>query len=166
MSAQRYSFLLPCLLVTLLASCGFQLRGELRLPAALKEIRVEVVDPYTAIDDHLEDALRRAGARIVEAADGPSASLRVTALTQVRNPLSVDAAGRAQEYELVYSADFKLVGPDGKDVVPNQHIDLRRDYLFDTARALGNRAEEDLVMAELQRDMADAILRRIDVALR
>lgn len=149
-----------------LAGCGFQLRQELKLPASLHVIRVEIVDPYTAIDGYLEEALKRAGASVVMTADTPSARLRISSLSQARNPLSVDAAGRAQEYELVYSAEFDVVDAENQQVVPKQRIDLRRDYLFDTARALGNRAEEDLVLAELQRDMADAILRRIDVALR
>ncbi|MBN8426783.1 MAG: hypothetical protein J0L65_04860 [Xanthomonadales bacterium] len=149
-----------------LAGCGFQLRQELKLPASLHVIRVEIVDPYTAIDGYLEEALKRAGASVVMTADTPSARLRISSLSQARNPLSVDAAGRAQEYELVYSAEFDVVDAENQQVVPKQRIDLRRDYLFDTARALGNRAEEDLVLAELQRDMADAILRRVDVALR
>jgi LPS-assembly lipoprotein len=150
----------------MLAACGFQLRQELKLPASLHVIRVEIVDPYTAIDGYLEEALKRAGANVVMTADTPSARLRISSLSQARNPLSVDAAGRAQEYELVYSAEFDVVDAENQQVVPKQRIDLRRDYLFDTARALGNRAEEDLVLAELQRDMADAILRRVDVALR
>ena len=149
-----------------LAGCGFQLRQELKLPASLHVIRVEIVDPYTAIDGYLEEALKRAGASVVMTAETPSARLRISSLSQARNPLSVDAAGRAQEYELVYSAEFDVVDAENQQVVPKQRIDLRRDYLFDTARALGNRAEEDLVLAELQRDMADAILRRVDVALR
>ena len=149
-----------------LAGCGFQLRQELKPPASLHVIRVEIVDPYTAIDGYLEEALKRAGASVVMTADTPSARLRISSLSQARNPLSVDAAGRAQEYELVYSAEFDVVDAENQQVVPKQRIDLRRDYLFDTARALGNRAEEDLVLAELQRDMADAILRRVDVALR
>lgn len=152
--------------ILLLAGCGFQLRQELKLPASLHVIRVEIVDPYTAIDGYLEEALKRAGASVVMTADTPSARLRISSLSQARNPLSVDAAGRAQEYELVYSAEFDVVDAENQQVVPKQRIDLRRDYLFDTARALGNRAEEDLVLAELQRDMADAILRRVDVALR
>jgi LPS-assembly lipoprotein len=150
----------------MLSACGFQLRQELKLPASLQVIRVEIVDPYTAIDGYLEEALKRAGASVVMTADTPSARLRISSLSQARNPLSVDAAGRAQEYELVYSAEFDVVDAENQQVVPKQRIDLRRDYLFDTARALGNRAEEDLVLAELQRDMADAILRRVDVALR
>ena len=152
--------------ILLLAGCGFQLRQELKLPASLRVIRVEIVDPYTAIDGYLEEALKRAGASVAMTADTPSARLRISSLSQARNPLSVDAAGRAQEYELVYSAEFDVVDAENQQVVPKQRIDLRRDYLFDTARALGNRAEEDLVLAELQRDMADAILRRVDVALR
>lgn len=44
-------------------------------------------------------------------------------LAETRNPLSVDAAGRTQEYELVYSAEITLTDADGKWSYP-QHIEL------------------------------------------
>ena len=112
-----------------LAGCGFQLRQELKLPASLHVIRVEIVDPYTAIDGYLEEALKRAGASVVMTADTPSARLRISSLSQARNPLSVDAAGRAQEYELVYSAEFDVVDAENQQVVPKQRIDLRGQHL-------------------------------------
>mgnify|MGYP000911890395 CR=1 FL=1 len=47
-----------------------------------------------------------------------------------------------------------------------QRIELRRDYLFDTAQAQGTSNEEELMRAELHRELVQSILRRIDSALR
>lgn len=149
-----------------LAACGFQLREEVRLPERLTVLRVVGVDPLSPLGLELEASLRRAGANIVEDPAQTAAMLRIENLQERRTPLTVDAAGRAQEYEIAQSAQVSLLDPDGAIVMPTQRIELRRDYLFDTAQAQGTTNEEELMRAELQRELVLAILRRIDSALR
>lgn len=162
--ALRAAFVL--LLCGLLAACGFRLREEVRLPEALKQLRLAEVDPYSALGRDLEAALVRAGAQLVTDPAQPAAVLRVAGLAERRSPLTVDAAGRAQEFEIVLSAEVSLIDPAGAIVMPAQSIELRRDYLFDTAQAQGTSNEEELMREELQRELVQAILRRIDSALR
>lgn len=157
--------LLPLLLLILLAtSCGFRPRAQLTLPPELASLRVQGADPYSPLQRNLEQALRRAGATLV---DRPgSAVLRVSRNRIDRLPLSVGDTGRVQEYLMRYSVEFELVGPGGDVVLPSQSVVLERDYSFDTFQALGTPGEEELVKAELERDMVQAILRRIDAATR
>lgn len=155
--------LLAC---ALLAACGFRLREEVRLPPELSTLRLAQVDPRSDFGRELTAALRRAGATVLEAGEQPAATLRVDQLRERRTPLTVDAAGRAQEFELVLSAEVSLLDAGGVVAVPPQALELRRDYLFDTAAAQGTSNEEELMRAELQREMVQAILRRIDAALR
>jgi LPS-assembly lipoprotein len=154
------------LLLTLAtAGCGFQLRQQLSLPPSLASLRVETADPYSPLQRNLEQALRRAGATLSETA-GESAVLRVFSSRMDRLPLSVGDTGRVQEYLLRYEVEFELVAAASQSVLPRQKITLERDYTFDTAQALGTPGEEELVKAELERDMVQAILRRIDAATR
>lgn len=51
-------------------------------------------------------------------------------------------------------------------MVPRQDVELERDYSFDTIQAQGTPGEEEVVRAELERDMVQAILRRVDAVLR
>jgi len=150
----------------LLAACGFKLREEVRLPERLTVLRVVGVDPLSPLGLELEASLRRAGATLVEDPAQTAAMLRIENLQERRTPLTVDAAGRAQEYEIEQSAQVSLLDPEGAIVMPVQRIELRRDYLFDTAQAQGTTNEEELMRAELQRELVLAILRRIDSALR
>jgi len=160
---QRMSLMLLCLL---LAACGFQLREDVRLPDNLKTLRLAQVDPYSPIGRDLQAALERAGASIVDDPAVPASVLRIDKLAERRSPLTVDAAGRAQEFEIVLSAEISLVDAQGVIVMPAQTLELRRDYLFDTAQAQGSSNEEELMREELQRELVQAILRRIDSALR
>ena len=157
--------LLPLLLVLLCAGCGFQLRQSIALPEAFRTLRVETIDTYSPLQRNLEQALRQAGATLVETA-GSSAVLRVSQQRIDRLPLSVGDTGRVQEYLMRYTVEFELVDGAGAVVLPRQKVELDRDYTFDTQQALGTPGEEEIVKAELERDMVQTILRRIDAATR
>lgn len=156
---------LTLVLVLLLSACGFQLRQQIALPAHLAAIRVAGADPYSPLQRNLEQALRRAGARLVEG-DAPSAVLRVFVQRMDRLPLSVGDTGRVQEFLMRYRVEFELVDAAGKALLPRQALELERDYTFDTLQALGTPGEEEVVRAELERDMVQALLRRIDAVSR
>ena len=55
---------------------------------------------------------------------------------------------------------------NGKDVVPQQVIELSRDYIAPASDSRGKASERELLARELRRDMSAAILRRIDAASR
>lgn len=161
----RLNRLLLLALLFALSACGFQLRQQVDLPARLATLRIEGVDPYSPLQRNLEQALRRAGARIAETAEG-NGVLRVFTQRIDRLPLSVGDTGRVQEYLMRYTVDFELLDSSGAVVLPRQLIELDRDYTFDTQQALGTPGEEEIVKAELERDMVATILRRIDAAVR
>jgi LPS-assembly lipoprotein len=49
-------------------------------------------------------------------------------------------------------------------VVPQQAVELGRDYLAPAVDSIGKASERELLVRELRRDMAAAILRRVDAA--
>lgn len=159
--------LLTSLLIAslVLSACGFQLRRDIALPASLSTIRVAVADPYSPLQRNLEGSLRRSGATVVDTATG-TATLRVFRNSLQRLPLSVGDTGRVQEYLMRYEVEFELADASGLVVVPRQEVELERDYSFDTIQAQGTPGEEEVVRAELEREMVQSILRRIDAVLR
>ena len=152
-------------IVLLLSACGFKLRQDIALPANLSTLRVDVADTYSPLQRNLEQAMRRAGANVVATAQGV-AVLRVFSNRLDRLPLSVGDTGRVQEYLMRYEVEFELVDGTGAAVLPRQSVILERDYTFDTLQAIGTPGEEEVVKAELERDMVQAILRRIEAAAR
>jgi LPS-assembly lipoprotein len=157
--------LFAALLLSLLGGCGFKLREEIALPPGLATLRVDVADTYSPLQRNLEQAMRRAGAQIATKAQGV-AVLRVFSNRMDRLPLSVGDTGRVQEYLMKYEVEFELVDAAGTAVLPRQSVVLERDYNFDTFQAIGTPGEEELVKAELERDMVQAIARRIEATAR
>ena len=64
-----------------------------------------------------------------------------------------------------YEVTMQLTDANGEVVVPKQDIQLERAYQFETLQAQGTPGEEEVVRAELERDMTQAILRRISAAV-
>lgn len=152
--------------LSLLAACGFKLREQVSLPSNLATLRIETGDPFSPLQRDLEQALRRAGATIVETPTEGAAVLRIFASRIDRLPLSVGDTGRVAEFLLRYTVEFELLDAAAQVVLPRQSIEMDRDYTFDTEQALGTPGEEELVRAELERDMVQTLLRRIDAATR
>ena len=158
----------PLLLICLLAvlsACGFHPRARLALADELGPVKVVTSDPYSPLAYGLATALERAGAEPADAAADAS-TLYVRAERLETRPLSVDRQAQVREYESRYVVKFELRDAAGKVRVPLQEIALSREYTYDALAPGGSPQEQELLQAELRRDMQAAILRRIDVVLR
>ena len=159
------SRLLPLLLAILVLSlpaCGFHLRAPLQLPPDLAGVQIIARDPYSPLAQTLTRSLERAGLEVPERHGEGVAVLRILAERWDSQAISVDQFGRAQEYSLRYAAVFKLDDPDGNELVPEQVIELSREYVSLPNNATGSESEREMLARELERDMAAAVLRRID----
>lgn len=154
-------------LVLALAACGFHLRGALQLPPDLGPVIVKTPDPYSPLGDALAEALQRAGATpAAEGTTSGTAMLQIISEKWGNTPLSVDAFGRAQEYTLHYAVFFRLLRADGSELVPQQGLELTRDYVSSPVRSAGTQSEREILANELRRDMVGSILRRINAVVR
>lgn len=159
---RRASILVSLLLLT---ACGFHPRAQLELPASIGPVAVQTADPYSPLGLELATALERAG--VAAAVEGqPSAALRIGAENWRTVPLSVDQFARVREYVTRYRVDFDVTDATGASLVPNQSIELSREYSYDINASAGSPAEQELIQRELRRDMQAAILRRLDIVLR
>jgi LPS-assembly lipoprotein len=162
MIPSRHSFALVAMLALPLAACGFHLRREAQLPPSMQRMHIEIADASSALAKGLAKALPRSGVQVVDAAGSDTAVMKVSENTFSTDVLSVGGNARATEYSLRYHVEFAVDDAAGTAIVPNQTIDLSRDFTFDASQALGVAAETDLLAKELQQDMVQAILRRIE----
>lgn len=153
-------------LVAALSACGFQLRDALELPPDLDPVMVKSPDRYSPLADSLAQSLARAGAVPAEPGEPAPAVLDILAERWGDTPISVDSRGRAQEFSLRYAVVFELRNGDGTALVPQQSIELSRDYISVPSDAIGTEGERDILVRELRREMSAAVLRRIGAASR
>lgn len=157
---------LATLLLLGLTACGFHLRDALLLPPDLGPLRVAARDPDSALAMALQQSLARAGATMAADDASDAAALNVVGERWGNTPISVDQFGRAQEFTLRYAVIFNLRRADGSDLVPQQAIELSRDYISVPTRSIGTEGEREILARELRRDMVSSILRRVDAVSR
>ncbi|HEY1035623.1 MAG TPA: LPS assembly lipoprotein LptE [Pseudoxanthomonas sp.] len=171
-------FRLPLLLVALvlLAGCGFHLRNQIALPADLGPVRVVGASTsYSALVTSLSRGLQAAGATLASQigeedptanAGAEVATLRVMSERWGDLPIAVDQFGRAQEFSLRYAVVFAFTKADGTELVPQQVVELSRDYVSPPQNSTGTTTEREVLADELRREMAASILRRVDGVVR
>ena len=144
------------------AGCGFHLRKEANLPPSMQKVHIQIADPNSLLAKDLAKALPRSGVQVVDAVEPDVAVMNISANAFSTDVLSVGGNARATEYSLRYHVELEVQDAAGTALLPKQTIELARDFTFDASQALGVSAEIDLLTQELQRDMTQTILRRLE----
>jgi LPS-assembly lipoprotein len=149
-------------LAAILASCGFHLRG-----AATYSFQTVYVN--AGASPPLGTALRRAladtgSAKVVDAAKDAQVILDIVSVVDDKEVLSLSQSGAVREYELVKRVSFRVHDNDGIDWLPPGEISLRRSYSFNETEALAREAQEQRLLREMQQDVVQQLVRRLQAA--
>jgi LPS-assembly lipoprotein len=158
-SASRTTAVLG-LAAQLLAGCGFHLAGSAPLPAALTRPYLTVQNPYSEFAREMKAVLQGAGAQLASGDSTASATIDVTRDQFDRRVLSVSARNTPTEYEVTYTVVFAVQQGD-KEILAPQTITLSRQYSFDETALLAKDREENLLRADMARNLASMAMRRL-----
>lgn len=150
------------LLVLGLSACGFQLRGDARLPQAMAQTWLDMPDRNSSFARELSLRLRSSGVQLLNEPDEGSAVLRIHAEQLRSEPLTISGQARVREFVLVFDLDFELLGADGEPLVARETLRLTREYSFDEQAILAATREEEFLRAELRQAMASRLMRRLE----
>lgn len=149
-----------------LSACGFHMRGEVRLPPGMQRVHVQIADPYSPLLRDLEAALARSGAKVENAAGDGVAEIAIPAISLAPIVRSVGANAFVNEFSMVYHVEMQITDANGKTLMPRSVIEHSREFTFDQTQAIGTSAEQDEIKKEMERDMVQALLRKIEAAER
>jgi len=149
-----------------LSACGFQMRGEVHLPPGMQRVHVQIADPYSPLSRDLEAALARSGVKVENAASEGIAEIAIPAISLAPIVRSVGANAFVNEFSMVYHVEMQITDANGKALMPRTVIEHSRQFTFDQTQAIGTSAEQDEIKKEMERDMVQALLRKIEAASR
>lgn len=162
--ARRLFQVLPLLATTLvLGACGFHLRENATLPPAMQRVHI-AVNGGGEFERHLARALQTSGATVEDAGGPGVAELRVPVAAFSTETLSAGGYVRVTEYAVHYQVQFDVLGSDGQVLVPQQRIDMSRNYSYDAGNTVGNASQVEEIQRSLNDDMVQAILFRLQAA--
>ncbi len=147
---------------SLLAGCGFQLRGARPLP--FKSVYLGMYQ-YSELAAAIRREIRANGGTVI--AEKPEdAEVRLEVLADLKDKiiLALNTQGRVREYQLRQRFAFRLVSKSGQEVMPSTDILLRRDLAFDDTQLLAKQQEEILLYRDMQNDLVQQLMRRLAAA--
>jgi len=159
MTPRALAVIIPCLL---LVACGFQLRGEARLPAAMDRTWLQVADASSAFVRELGRHLEANGVELVDEPGDQAATLQVYTEQMRREPLTITGQARVREFLLMFDVEFELRDGEGNVLIERERLQLTRDYSFDEQEILAAQREQEFLENDLRRAMTMRLLRRLE----
>ena len=134
----KLNIIIISILLTL-SACGYSMRGSINIPSSIKSISV-TSGQYSELVDILNSSLNSSNIKSSISVDDNMYRIVILSETFNRRQLSINSAGRVNEYELIYSVNFELKIPNKKSI--KDRIILYRDYSFDENNVMGNSDRE------------------------
>ena len=153
------------ILLTILAGCGFQLRGQAELPPELAVVHIHSIQgigmPPGVLSRRLQTVLVGSGVNVVR--DPAQATATITILNEGsgRRAVAADRFDIKRSYFLVYSVAWQVTLANGKSLIPAETITTNRNLLFDENRVLGFEAAQESLVDSMADELAWQIIRRL-----
>lgn len=149
------------IMALLLASCGFQLRGQAALP--FESIYVQTDGP-SSFASQLARAVRAGSqTRVTDNPQDAQVTLQIIAEGRERAILSLSGSGRVREITLRYRVSYRLYDRKNKEHIPPSEILLRRDLSYSDTDVIAKEQEEALLYRDMQSDAVQQLVRRLQV---
>ncbi len=154
--------LLLGLLASSLSACGFRLRGARPLPFAA----LHVTGPVSS--ELVREIRRRVEAsgqtRVVANRADADAILDLIGSGREKNIIGLSGSGKVREYEFRQGLRFRLLGRNGRELIPETALATTREATWDDSAILAKEQEEALLFADMEQELVRQMMRRLEAA--
>ena len=158
---------IPLLIILImLQGCGFHLRGSANLPTSINPLIINGLRQFDDLRIELVQILTSNGIQVTEERKEANAMLNITGHKVKSRTLSVDRKGKVIEIEISESAQFDMIDPSKKTLVPTQHVTVTRSYVHTEDQMLGKQREQDIYRKEMRQELASRIVKLLEAQLR
>jgi LPS-assembly lipoprotein len=147
------------IMISLISSCGFHLRGDIVLPALYERVHIITVG-NAVVSKPLAQALTNIGSQMVNSPEGATAVLTLLSAGTQRKALNV-GGGTIREYELQLNVSFVVQNSKGVQLADNQTISVIRNFRNNVNDVLAKDNEEQVIRQEMIQPAVFQILRRM-----
>ncbi len=145
-----------------LSGCGFKMRGKAQLPPEMSHTRLIIDDEYSIFARRVQALLEQAGVEFVST-EKATARLEIPQSKVVTEVLTIGDNARVREYRISHTVKFRVVGKDGKDIIPLQTIRQTREISFDEQQILSVSREQEYVKQDLANTLSRLLVSRLEV---
>lgn len=153
------------LLILTLSACGWHLRGssaggdKLAMTAPL-DLVIETNDDHTPLMDAIRQALPAYRINEQKSATANSLNLMLGQEKMDKRTAGVGSDALTSAYEIILSIEYSVSNANGVITPRNTRASLSRSYDYNVNNANSAAQEEELILQEMRRELAQSILRR------
>ena len=155
------NLLVVALFTSLVAGCGWHLRGKGMIPEGLDSLYVVSRDPDGKLSRDLSRALTSAGVEVPASSAEAGFTLVILRERSMVRVATVNEKARVSEQELTEQAEFTILDQEGATVLPKSLVSVERIFEYDEDNVLATQDERDLIRTEMRRDLINQILNRL-----
>lgn len=145
----------------LLSACGFHLRGQAPVPAALQPLFLACNEPVPAqLCQILRRQLTDSGVTLNTMAAGAT-QLQITQLKEELRTTAITSTAVAAEYDLRLRLRVDLISARSIPLLAGADVAASQIYRYDETNVLAKRREEDSLRQNLYRQLADQVIFRL-----
>lgn len=165
----RVSMLKFCLLPLIiysLSGCGFHLRGDLCLPAALQTLSICPDLPFDPFQRILRRSLRDNQVRVVENRNCPT-PYNILSLTHQgfsERAIAYGSDVQINRILLQYKVEYQITDPDGNVILDCNVVQVERELTINPNAVLATEHDRLRVQNELYNDAAIQLIRQLSFA--
>lgn len=146
-----------------LSGCGYHIRGNIELPQGMENIYVEAAS--APLQQEIQKALKSSQGKLVSSPTDAGTVIKFAAEDMSSRVMSLNTAGRANEFQLIYRLIFSIYDPTGKLLLADQKVNIKREYFNDQTDILGKSNEETVIRSEMYQQAVSSIMSRITLAM-
>lgn len=150
-------------ILSLLAGCGYHMRGSIALPAELKNIYVFGVS--SELNQELKEILKASNGKMASSPNEAGIVVKVLKEDIRRRILSVGSTGKSSEMELDYYLRFQLYDNKENPLLDEQTLEIAREFFNDQTAVLAKENEELMIRKEIYRQAGRMLMVRAQAAL-
>ena len=156
---KKYFIALICTL--LLSACGFHLRGMAVAPKWLSNVAIMSPMENTEMVARLKSQLESYKIYVNPNPEHASYWLVLNQEAFQQKIISVGASTNSRQYQLTLLVSFTVQTKTGKIILPEQQVQVTRQFTANNNRILGSDYEESLITKEMRQEAASQVIKRI-----
>ncbi|MGK2914368.1 MAG: LPS assembly lipoprotein LptE [Porticoccaceae bacterium] len=153
--------LLALFTASLVSGCGWHLRGGSDVPA-LGSIHISAQNARGELVENLRDALRGGGVKLTDNAGDADYKLIILEQRSDSRTATVNVGARIAELMLTEEADFIVLNRAGEPALARSTASVERIFEYTENNALASDDETLLIKREMQTDLANQIINRLN----
>lgn len=154
----QLKLLIIALVISVTSACGWHLRGQVELPAALRILDVNVSAVDFASQNAIKQSLLSNGVTLSGDAEY---QLKIIKEKAEKRTLAVTTNAKASEYELIQTLQFQLFNADQQAISRVLTVTTYQTLLYDANAEIGKAQEEQNLRIDMKQSNAYKMLLRL-----